>query len=336
MNEGFKKCGKCHEVFSLNFFFANKSRKTSNRPGVSSSCKRCHLKDEQIRYYKKRKILLDAYGGKCVECSISDIRVLCIDHVNGGGLKDMASFENLRKYFKSLLPVNLDKYQILCQNHNWKKRHTNEELHKHLPHFSVDENYVGPIKFCPSCSLTYKTTDFFSDIARKDGLSSYCKACHMEEGQNRKRTLAKFLASLPIEIHCAVCNTSDVQMLHLDHILGKGNLERNSFASYDAYIQYLESLTIEEFKIKYAVLCANHNAIKVYENKERYSLVDENPLFGKKAEQIKINSVPGRRAGTKFPNQKAKLAEWRAANPEAWAARNAKIAQSRRNKKGLF
>ena len=37
---------------------------------------------------KRRREVLTALGGQCVQCGIADYRVLQIDHVNGGGSKE--------------------------------------------------------------------------------------------------------------------------------------------------------------------------------------------------------------------------------------------------------
>lgn len=82
---------------------------------------------------KLRDEAIIALGGpRCVVCGFDDVRALQIDHINGGGNKEIASLGNVQIYKKILRDpeqARLD-YQILCANHNWIKRHENKE-HAH-------------------------------------------------------------------------------------------------------------------------------------------------------------------------------------------------------------
>ena len=81
---------------------------------------------------KKRKqylrtTILTKFNNKCIKCSNTDIRVLQIDHINGGGNKERKSFKNqLIPYYRHILK-NINNYQLLCANCNWIKRYENEE-----------------------------------------------------------------------------------------------------------------------------------------------------------------------------------------------------------------
>lgn len=331
-----KKCGKCGEVFTLDFFFSNKSRATSNRAGVSSSCKRCHMIDGQKLYLKTRLATLEAYGGACKICGLTDFRCLQIDHINGGGLKDIKSHPNTRAYYRSLMPPQFDKYQILCANHNWQRRTLDKQLHENLPDLiPVDESYEGRKKRCPTCKFIYKAEDFYKNIGRSDGLSSHCKRCHNASTglSKRQKTMKNFIASRFLEPKCSVCNEKDITMLQLDHVFGKGNKERKSFKNEHHYVLNLGTIPVDDFLKNYTILCANHNAIKIWENEERYSLIDEKPITGKLAEKVIAKTKPGTPIGSKRPNQKIKLEEWRKNNSDAFLARNEKISNSRTGKK---
>ena len=76
-----------------------------------------------------RKNALQAYGGKCVRCNFNDWRALQIDHINGGGAKERRDSKiGAYKFYKQITEnVDLDKYQILCANCNWIKKHENNE-----------------------------------------------------------------------------------------------------------------------------------------------------------------------------------------------------------------
>ena len=80
----------------------------------------------------KNKIL-EKLGKKCVKCGFSDWRALQIDHISGGGKKEIKSFKNNhRSYYNSVLKDTTGKYQILCANCNWIKRYENKECKNDL------------------------------------------------------------------------------------------------------------------------------------------------------------------------------------------------------------
>lgn len=57
------------------------------------------------------------------------MRALQIDHINGGGIKERVLY-NTKDYHRLVL-ASLEnkelKYQLLCANCNWIKRHENQE-----------------------------------------------------------------------------------------------------------------------------------------------------------------------------------------------------------------
>lgn len=75
-----------------------------------------------------RSRVLEFLGGKCVQCGIDDWRVLQVDHVNGGGRREVRSlggctYSFWRRVFK--FPAE---YQILCANCNWIKVYEKGEV----------------------------------------------------------------------------------------------------------------------------------------------------------------------------------------------------------------
>jgi len=89
-------------------------------------------KEQKISYVaRKRAAAIALLGGKCnwPDCSWSDPRALQVDHINGGGHKELVEIGNLAIYNKILKIKEPEKeYQILCANHNWIKRHLNKEV----------------------------------------------------------------------------------------------------------------------------------------------------------------------------------------------------------------
>ncbi len=88
-------------------------------------------KDGLKGYYRLRITLLITYGNQCQNCGITDIRVLVLDHINGGGEKERKTVSMMKAYRLALLPENHHKYQLLCHNCNHLKRIRNcEDIRK--------------------------------------------------------------------------------------------------------------------------------------------------------------------------------------------------------------
>jgi len=84
--------------------------------------------------------MVNAYGGKCLHCGISDIDVLVLDHIFDDAQEDRAKnnhsggvhmYAKLRK-----LGWPKDKYQLLCHNCNYKKELNRRRLSR-KPHYAV-------------------------------------------------------------------------------------------------------------------------------------------------------------------------------------------------------
>jgi hypothetical protein len=75
---------------------------------------------------RMRDKVIRTLGPWCAKCGEHDIDILEIDHIYGGGNLERKSFEDYYKYYKNMLdlpePFRSKHYQILCANHNWKKR----------------------------------------------------------------------------------------------------------------------------------------------------------------------------------------------------------------------
>ena len=76
---------------------------------------------------KVRQAILDKYGRVCKKCGFSDERALQVDHVNGGGIEELASMSR-GGYYRKVLEDTSGMYQLLCANCNWIKRSENNEL----------------------------------------------------------------------------------------------------------------------------------------------------------------------------------------------------------------
>ncbi len=74
--------------------------------------------------------IFDKLGHKCTRCGFDDKRALCIDHINGGGYKELKSGLSVFSYYEKVLSDVDNTYQILCHNCNWIKKHENNEVRK--------------------------------------------------------------------------------------------------------------------------------------------------------------------------------------------------------------
>jgi len=110
-------------------------------------------KKTEERYYKRTKIkrrichrewsrrqrleIIRLLGGQCTNPYSQhkepyiDVRALQIDHVNGGGRKEVKKFKNCTTSYYSFILKKIKSgskdYQLLCANCNWIKKYENNE-----------------------------------------------------------------------------------------------------------------------------------------------------------------------------------------------------------------
>lgn len=141
-----KLCYPCGEWKPFNKF--NKSKVTSS--GLHTRCKDCvkkfsaspQRKRYNKEYFEKNQVKITAYkrrwrqqlrlmaieklGRVCRMCGFDDMRALQIDHVNGRGILDRKERKR-DEYYRLVVNDKTGKFQLLCANCNWIKRHENEE-----------------------------------------------------------------------------------------------------------------------------------------------------------------------------------------------------------------
>lgn len=116
----------------LAIYKTNKSySETARLLGISRQRVHAAVTKSYISYWTKRtKELREKavikLGSKCFRCGFSDTRALQIDHVHGGGKKDIKKRAAMARY-KEVIEDTTGKYQLLCANCNWIKREENNE-----------------------------------------------------------------------------------------------------------------------------------------------------------------------------------------------------------------
>jgi hypothetical protein len=118
----------------------NKMRdpKASNRKATKKyywkniEARRKYYREHQCKVRRETRLkIIKALGGECVKCGIKDKRVLQVDHINGGGCKELRLIDSKLgryKYAKKIIAqAKKGKYQLLCANCNWIKRFENGE-----------------------------------------------------------------------------------------------------------------------------------------------------------------------------------------------------------------
>jgi len=137
-----RKCRVCgieaHTEAELDLFMKHKTCKY----GRNTLCRNCrrlykHKWEEKNRLSERKRTggnryrhnlkikVINLYGGVCVCCGEKTMVFLSIDHINGGGSKEIQSMGCRYKYYKFLekqfcdnREAALKKYQILCHNCN--------------------------------------------------------------------------------------------------------------------------------------------------------------------------------------------------------------------------
>lgn len=131
-----RTCATCHHSFTPIRPAIDDPQNKRYQKYCNHECRRAgrFLRQSQPEYraqrnhysQEQRQKVLMFLGGHCVRCSNNDIRVLQIDHIDGGGTKEVKTI-GLLKMFQKILSGSPG-YQCLCANCNWVKRHENQEV----------------------------------------------------------------------------------------------------------------------------------------------------------------------------------------------------------------
>jgi len=107
-------CRSCHAV-----------RVKSWRERNPEKAREVSARSAQRSHRQRRLRVIEAYGGRCVCCGVTDIPFLTVDHVNGGGNKQRRENKFSTTSFYRWLETHSfpSQFQLLCHNCNFAKSH---------------------------------------------------------------------------------------------------------------------------------------------------------------------------------------------------------------------
>lgn len=101
---------------------------------------------QRARTAAARAELLKVLGGACKRCGFSDVRALCVDHVNGGGHRESKKLgANIYRVALRRIRGGSSDYQLLCGNCNMIKKHERRES---PPRKYEGEYVLKPLRPC--------------------------------------------------------------------------------------------------------------------------------------------------------------------------------------------
>lgn len=108
-----KRCTHCKKEKPPEKFYL----RITARDGRNSWCKRCEGDYARQRFRLLRRQAIEFLGGKCVVCGIDDVRVLQLNHLDGGGT-DEAWKKGRHGIHKEILRGTRSDIDVRCANHN--------------------------------------------------------------------------------------------------------------------------------------------------------------------------------------------------------------------------
>lgn len=132
-------CKKCEYAQWRKWHSMHKEERTSYMRSYNDAYRQKHYDDlcerkvceNQIKRLRLLQLISGVPEPFCARCGFKDLRALQIDHINGGGKREITRFRDLQQYYSFLNKMELEelrkKYQILCANCNWIKTSENRE-----------------------------------------------------------------------------------------------------------------------------------------------------------------------------------------------------------------
>lgn len=104
-------CAACYYEANREHIIAKTRKWELEHPDQKRETRRKHDR-------KLRSDVFSLLGGICRLCGFSDWRALQLDHVDGGGLKELKALGHTRAVYRKVLVEGPAGYQLLCANCN--------------------------------------------------------------------------------------------------------------------------------------------------------------------------------------------------------------------------
>lgn len=133
-----KHAKSCRDWRQKNHERSNEIARSSRKRWRDGNPELASTVQAEHRYRVRREVLWMIGNGKCAQCGFADWRALQLDHRDGGGNRERkaggyVTYQGwkLRAWVKANLAAARAKYQVLCANCNWIKRHEAKECTVH-------------------------------------------------------------------------------------------------------------------------------------------------------------------------------------------------------------
>lgn len=180
-----------------------------------------------IKDKERTKCLFFILGGyKCVKCGFRDHRGLEKDHINDDGYLDNQRFSDDRSrdlYYVCHPEEARKKLQVLCANCNAIKEKNRREIEWNSQN--------------PSARSIRDRNDYF-ELKKK---------AHLILGGSI----------------CIICNFKNEKALDIEHIHGKGNIDRKQYSRSNQFLKSIIENPVQAVK-KLQITCRNCNTIKLH------------------------------------------------------------------------
>ncbi len=113
------------------YYQAHREERLASKRASDAKHRDAKLLRDHRNSMRRRIALRDALfallGTKCACCGFTDKRALAIDHINGKGTQERKAARSTDAYYRHILEVGGEGYQVLCANCNQIKRIENGE-----------------------------------------------------------------------------------------------------------------------------------------------------------------------------------------------------------------
>ena len=162
-------CRKCSIERANQWNQSHKERhsmntKTYRQKHIGEVKKRLHNYNQRIKY-----AVISHYSPSlnCVNCSVDNIHVLTVHHINNDGARDRILRGLGSAFYRSLIKEGFPKgYEILCMNCNYLKKHVKRRKIAYV----VIKHYSNNSMVCAQCgcsNLSVLTIDHIHGMGRK-------------------------------------------------------------------------------------------------------------------------------------------------------------------------